>query len=441
MLITAPLAPGDFQSLFQGFLATDLVQAVFEAHGPARRRPPKLPAPDLVAGLVFHSLAGQGKLSTHVQQLTSIDLSDAALSERRAGLRFMIFEELLALALAPKACPDLHPEAFYQGLRLCGLDGSSLPIANTPQVKGRMSKAASRRAKAAFARVGVAVLVELGLHNPLAASVGTRGDSEMSLAEPLLARLPEKSLLIADRYYGVPKEVLRFRELHPKEDRHFLMRVRRNLRGRVLEAYADGSALVEIRSGGQTMLVREIRGRVGRGPHQASEVRLWTSLLDGRAHPAGVLLALYGRRWEHEGFYRELKVDLRGAELVQSHTPETAAQEIAAFLLGYAMLVEHRMKAAAAGAVPVLRISFRQTLAVVRTLWTTLALTGDLLSQAEKRLVVQRALDRIAAQVSAPRRSRSCPRAVRQPVGSWPRLKRNTYQREPVAITVTPVEG
>jgi hypothetical protein len=99
------------------------------------------------------------------------------------------------------------------------------------------------------------------------------------------------------------------------------------------------------------------------------------------------------------------------------------------------------MKAAAAGQVPVLRISFRQTLAVVRTLWTTLALTGDLLSRAEKCLVVQRALDRIAAQVSAPRRSRSCLRAVRQPVGSWPRLKRNTYQREPVAITVTPVEG
>ena len=107
-----------------------------------------------------------------------------------------------------------------------------------------------------------------------------------------------------------------------------------------------------------------------------------------------------------------MKVDLRGAELVQSHTPETAAQEIAAFPLGYAMLVEQRMRAAAAGEVPVLRISFRQTLAVVRALWTTLALTGDLLSQAEKHLVVQRALDQIAAQVSAPRRSRSCPRAV-----------------------------
>jgi hypothetical protein len=137
MLITAPLAPGDFQSLFQGFLPTDLVQAVFEAHGPARRRPPKLPAPDLVAGLVFHSLAGQGKLSTHVQELTTIDLSDAALSERRAGLPFMIFEELLALALAPKACPDLDPEAFYQG----GCDSADWTAPACPSPTPRRSRA------------------------------------------------------------------------------------------------------------------------------------------------------------------------------------------------------------------------------------------------------------------------------------------------------------
>ena len=43
------------------------------------------------------------------------------------------------------------------------------------------------------------------------------------------------------------------------------------------------------------------------------------------------MLKVYGKRWEQEGFYQELKVDLRSAELVQSHTPETAAQEIEFF--------------------------------------------------------------------------------------------------------------
>jgi hypothetical protein len=37
-------------------------------------------------------------------------------------------------------------------------------------------------------------------------------------------------------------------------------------------------------------------------------------------------------------------------------------------------------------------------------------------------------MDQIAEYASPPRRKRSCPRAVRQPVSSWPRLLKNTYQ-------------
>ena len=72
----------------------------------------------------------------------------------------------------------------------------------------------------------------------------------------------------------------------------------------MLAVYPDGSALVEICAGQQTRLVREIVGRVqrgGRGP--ATVVRLWTSLLDWRRHPAAELLALYAQRWEQEIFY------------------------------------------------------------------------------------------------------------------------------------------
>lgn len=442
MLFSAPLAPAEFRTLCDAFLPPDLIQELFDSLGPAKRRPPKLSPPDFVRGLIFHFLAGHGRLSTHIAELTSISISDAALSGRRAALPPMIFDELMALALAPKASPDLHPEAFFHGLRLCGLDGSSLGIANTPQAKARMTKAASRRSKAAFAHIGVAVLVELGLRNPLAAAIGPKGESEMNLSLPLLEKLPEQSLLIGDRYHGVPKELFHFREIHPAEDRHFLMRVRANIKAEVVEVLADGSALVRLAREGKTMIVREIRGRVGRAGSKASEVRLWTSLTDGRLHSALELLEVYGRRWEHEGFYRELKLDLRAAELVLSHTPQTAAQEIAAFLLGYAMLVEQRIKAAARAGeeVPVLRISFRQVLAVTRALWTTFALTGDLLTAEEKVMVTRRALDRIAAQVTPERRKRSCPRKVRKPVQSWPRLTRNTYQRTPVAFSVIPFE-
>jgi hypothetical protein len=298
-------------------------------------------------------------------------------------------------------------------------------------VKQRLKKAKSRRFRAAFAKVGVAVLVELGLRNPIAAAIGPRDESEMVLARQLLDRLPEKSLLISDRYYGVPVLLIEFGKLHPTGQREFLVRVKGRLRRRWLGAYADGSALVEIEAGGQRRLVREITGRVRRGRAGWSAVRLWTSLLDWKKHPASELLALYARRWEQESFYRELKVDLRSRPLIQSQTPLTAAQEIAALILAYALLVDERIKAAQVGEVPVLRISFLKTLEAVRGLWHSLEITEGLLDARGVRLAVQRTLRWIAAVALPKRRQRSCPRALRQPVSSWPRLLKNRSVQGP----------
>jgi hypothetical protein len=235
------------------------------------------------------------------------------------------------------------------------------------------------------------------------------------------------SLLLIDRYYGVAEVLV---GLSAQDERHFLVRVRTNLKRRFLEAYPDGSALVEIKSGQGRRLVREILGRVQRGGRGGSTtVRFWTSLLDWRRHPANELLALYARRWEHEVFYKELKVDTRSTPYLQSHTPLTAIQEIAALILAYAVLVDYRVEAASVGEVGVLRISFMKTLQVVQGLWRFLEVSADLLNPAGVRLVVRRSLRRIADMAIPKRRQRSCPRALRQPVSSWPRLRKNTYRK------------
>jgi hypothetical protein len=179
------------------------------------------------------------------------------------------------------------------------------------------------------------------------------------------------------------------------------------------------------------MVVREIIGRVRRGNGSWSDVRLWTSLLDWKKHPASGLLALYAQRWEQESFYRELKVDMRSSPLVQSHTPLTAAQEIAALIIAYAILVKERIKAAKVGEVPVLRISFLKTLEAVRGLWNFLEVTHDLLDARGVRLAILRTMRRIAEMALPKRRQRSCPRALRQPVSSWPRLLKNSSINTP----------
>lgn len=423
-----PLSNSQFTALFRLFIPNSLIDRVFRRFGPARRRPPTISPRELIMGLVFHFLAGVGTLAQHLKQLTGTSISDSALAQRRTQLDMKIFETILDESLQTKAKLTLHRDAFYKGLRLCGADGTLFSVANTPQIKTKMKKARSRRSRAAFAKVGVVVLVELGLHNPIAAAIDSHGKSEAYLAEQVIGKLPTQSLYLADRYHGNPKQLIAFRRTHPDGQREFLVRVRSNIKSRVLEVYPDGSALVEIRSGKERMLVREITGRVRRGASQWSQVRLWTSLLDWKKHPAGELLALYARRWEQEVFYRELKVDMRSAELVQSHTPVTAAQEIAALILGYAMLVDERIKAAKVGEVEVLRISFAKTLQAVRGLWSFLEMCEGVLSAQQVRRVVRRTLRHIAEMAIPKRRARSCPRKLRQPVSSWPRLRKNTYK-------------
>lgn len=424
-----------FQDLCSQLLPSRVISRALRACNVKRRRPPLIAPHQLVQALIFHAVAGAGTLAQHMKKLTGQQITDGALSQRRARLPWEVFELLMSSALAPKADRKQHPEAFYHGLRLCGLDGSRFSINNTPQVKRQMKKARSRRGRAAFAQLGVAVMVELGLHNPIAATVGMREESEMELARRLLDRLPEQSLLLSDRYYGVPEVLV---GLEAQGQREFLVRVRENLKPRYLEWYADGSALVEIRAGKNKRLVREIVGQVKHERGPVTTVRLWTSLLDWREHPATELLALYARRWEQEIFYKELKVDTRSTPRLQSQTPLTGAQEIAALILAYAVLVDHRIAAAQVGEVGVLRISFLKTLEALRGLWQFLQVTSDLLSAKEVTLVVQRTMRQLADMAIPKRRQRSCPRALRQPVSSWPRLRKNTYRRGPVVYSVKP---
>ena len=423
-----------FKALFNELIPWSLIYALFIRCGVRRRRPPEITQVELIQGLVFHVVAEAGTLAQHVKQLTGKKVTDGALAQRRALLPPELFDQMMRAALKPKADPRKHPEAFYQGLRLCGVNGSLFSVTNTPQVKKQMRKARSRRGRAAFPKVGAAVMVELGLHNPLAAALGANGESEMVLAKQVLSAQPLQSLLLGDRYYGVGAVLV---DLPAEQERHALLRVKTSLKRRLLETYPDGSALVEIGAGEKKRLVREILGKVQRAGRGASRrVRLWTTLLDWRKYPASELLALYAQRWEQEMFYKELKVDARSTPMLQSHTPLTAIQEIAALILAYAVLVDYRLEAASVGQVGVLRISFLKTLQVVQGLWRFLEVTSDMLTPAQVRLVVRRSLKRIADMAIPKRRARSCPRALRQPVSSWPRLRKNTSRKGPVNYSV-----
>ncbi len=395
-----------------------------------RGRKPRVPVGDLLAALTYHVLSGPGTLAEHFTQLFPQPLSDGAWADRRARLPWAVFASLLQQVLRPMARPDAHPDAFWRGWRLVALDGTQFSVRNTPQVAARRVKAQTRRGPAAFAKITTTVLVEVGLHHPLAAAIGPQGDSEWALARALVPQIPAGALLLADRLYGVPAFLVELAATCATVGSHFLVRARPDVKRQVVRVLADGSRLVRVarrdpESPAQIRAwldVREITCRVGRAGHRAHTLRLWTTLLDPATAPALDLAPLYAQRWEQELYFREVKREVRGTALVQSHTVETAAQEIAALILASAILAGERVRAAADGHVPVRRVSFPKLLAWVRATWLTLAHADDLFTPAQRATFLERMSAQMGHCLTKPRRSRSVPRAVRQPVRHWPRV-------------------
>ena len=124
-----------------------------------------------VPALTFHFMQSAGTLAEHFSQLFDGSLADSSWADRRARLPWAIFAELMRRVLRPLA-PRRQREAFWRGWRLIALDGTQFSLTNTPQITATTQKARTRRGRAAFAKITTTVLVELGVHNPLAAAIG-----------------------------------------------------------------------------------------------------------------------------------------------------------------------------------------------------------------------------------------------------------------------------
>jgi Transposase DDE domain len=409
---------------------------------PRRRgRKPRVSLDRILQALTFHVTQDAGTLAEHFYELFQEPLANSSWSDRRRRLPWEVFAELMRRALRPIATPRRHPDAFWRGWRVLALDGTQYSLMNTEQMTATTTKAKSRRGRAAFAKMAVAVMLEVAVHNPVAAAIARAGESELALARRLFAQLPKGVLLLADRLYGVPAVMDQVWAVCRRVGSHFLVRVPSHIKAHPLETLRDRSRRVrlDVRDTKnrivRQLVVREIRVQVGRKGFRGQELRLCTSLLDPRQAPAQQLAHLYASRWEQELYFRNAKRVLRQTDLLQSHTPETAAQEIAAIILGTAILARERAQAAK-GQVPVSQIKFGVLLAIVRSMWFSLDVLEDILTEKQKQRLVARSQALLRRALVGKRRSRTNPRAVRQPVRQWPRLMQTNSVEGPIEFKV-----
>jgi hypothetical protein len=411
---------------------------------PRRRgRKPRVPLTQVLPALTFHVMKGPGTLSEHFTELFQARLADSSLADRRARLPWTIFAELMQRLLRARATVEREPDAFWRGWRLLALDGTQFNLTNAPPLKRRVAKTRTRRGRAAFGKMPTVVLLELGLHNPVAAAVGRHGESEWALALTLVPAVASHALVLADRLYGCGAFAAALHAACARVGSHFLIRAQTTVKGHEVERLPDGSRLLTVKVAPayrptpdrRTLTLREIHVRVARAGRRPTTLRLWTSLTDPVTAPALDLARLYAQRWEHELYFREVKQHLRRTDVLQSHTVETAAQEVAAIVLASALLAVERTRAAD-GTVPVLRVSFAKMLPIVEAMWFTLDIAAPVLTEEQKQFILTEMYERMQRHLTPKRRARSCPRAVRQPVTRWPRLRKNTSEEGPFEFTV-----
>lgn len=423
-----------FFELFTALLPKSVFDMTIKAFGPAQRRPAEVPLFDIVAALVFHVQNAMGSLEDHLEDLFGHKVSASAITQRRKILDWNIFRVILNSVLSPIADERKHPGSFFKSWRLVAGDGTNFSLQNTPAILGSVPKVQSRRFKAAFAKLGLWMMVEVGVHNPLAAGIGCGPKcSEAALADEVIDRLPDGSLMLLDRYYGNGAFLKRFVSVNQNKRLAFLVRVREGANAPKLKGtcpLGDRTVIGHLASEDGPIQVREVILKLKRqGCEKWSRVRLWTSLIDPQEASVEELAKLYAKRWEIEVFYKEMKIDMRTTTLLQSHSEETAKQEVAAIVLAAAMLAAQRLEAAERAEVEPTRISFALVLESIVTIWTLLSLTQ---SEQEQEVIVtlwKRQLDKVASRALPERRKRTCGRTVRQPIQKWPRTI------EPTSVT------
>jgi len=267
----------------------------------------------------------------------------------------------------PRA-PHGTPGAFYAGLRLVSVDGSTLALPDTAENRASFGKAKSARGETAFPALRFAALVETGTHIPFAATMDHYKTGESTLAERLLPRIESGMLVLVDRLYGG----YGFFHKAVATGAHILSRARKDLIVPVEKTLPDGSYLSHVyasasarKKKSEGVAVRVIEYRVD---PPGETFRLLTTLLEPGLAPAAQLAALYPQRWEHEGVYDELKTHLRGGAqvILRSKTAELVRQEFFGLMLAHHAVRCLMLEASQHDALDPDRLSFTHSVHVVR---------------------------------------------------------------------------
>ena len=357
------------------------VRAVLAATGTASQRERDLPAHVMVYYAIALALYMQSSyrevlrcLLEGVQWLLDPAVTlkvagNSGISQARTRLGWEPLRQLHDAVVKPIAVAATKG-AWYGGLRLVSVDGSTLEVADETANAQAFGRPGASRGASAFPQLRFVSLVENGTHVLFGTQLGPYATGEITLAKTVLGVLRQGMLCLADRqFFGFPLWVQA-----RSTGADLLWRIKTNARLPRQQPLADGSYLSRIYASERArqqqrngVTVRVIEYRL-QGVTDAEPIyRLLTSLLDPAQAPAAELAALYHERWEIETALAELKTHLRGAKIVlRSKTPDLVRQEFYGLLMAHFAVRGLMHEAALKADIDPDQLSFLHAVRVVR---------------------------------------------------------------------------
>jgi len=344
---------------------------------------------------------------------------------------------VFARVVRPLATPTT-PGAFYQGLRLMGIDGTVQDAPDTPANAARFERSSGGRGDGAFPQLRKVSLVELGTHVEVALAIGGWQDSEHQLVEQLWDALPADALLIEDRGFFSYDHWKTLAERGVK----LLVRLKSNLVLKPLRRLSDGSYEAKIypssyersrdRNG---VVVRVIEYTLDdpRRPGHGQTHRLMTNLFDGARYPAVELACCYHERWEEELVFDEQKTHLDPRRAgkpahFRSQTPAGVEQEVYALSLGHFVVRALMLAAAQTEQLDVDRLSFTGCLRILQARLPECTSAHPL----DRQRWYEWLLAEMAREKIEPRRNRTNPRVVKRKMSKYAKKRPEHRGRPPL---------
>jgi transposase IS4-like protein/DDE family transposase len=336
--------------------------------------------------------------------------SASAITQARKRLGREVFPEIFertcgpvageASAMAAVSVLGTARGSFLRGWRLLAIDGFEVDVPDSPQNAAEFGYAGAGDNRSAFPKARVVALAECGTHAFVAAEVNAWSVGEKTLAGRLYSRLRTDELLTADRnFYSwqawdraaatgaavlwrAPTQ-LDLPIVRVLDDGTYLTVLitptirgarRERLRGAaragqdlgdinaVPEAFDDrGLPVVHL----ARVIEYDVADRDGNGTGEL--IVLLSTITNPADARADELAAAYHQRWEQETANDQLKTHLRGpARVLRSRLPDLVHQEIWAYLIVHHAISELTARASAAADLDPDRISFAQTLRLIR---------------------------------------------------------------------------